>query len=133
MDNTYMDLAARLEDSFPDVENEVIMDMRENNEDYAALRGEISDIENKHNFIGRVLNGSGEVHLTEEEHKVLTEYLRLRFNLDVARSPLLPRAYGRGGLFEEDKSTLIWRFLLTSGGNTNIMIAGYRGDEQLEI
>ena len=82
MDNTYMDLAARLEDSFPDVENEVIMDMRENNEDYAALRGEISDIENKHNFIGRVLNCSGEVHLTEEEHKVLTEYLRLRFNLD---------------------------------------------------
>ncbi len=70
MDNTYMDLAARLEDSFPDVENEVIMDMRENNEDYAALRGEISDIENKHNFIGRVLNGSGEVHLTEEEHKL---------------------------------------------------------------
>ena len=82
MDNTYMDLAARLEDSFPDIENEVIVDLRENNEDYAALRGKISDIENKHGFIEQVLNGSGEICLTTEEHTVLTEYLRLRFNLD---------------------------------------------------
>ena len=82
MDNTYMDLAARLEDFFPDIENEIIVDLRENSGDYAALRGKISDIENKHSFIGQALNGSGEVHLTTEEHHVLTEYLRLRFNLD---------------------------------------------------
>ena len=82
MNDTYMDLAARLEDSFPDIENEVIVDLRENSEDYATLRGKISDIENKHAFIERVLNGSGEVSLTAEEHTVLTEYLRLRFNLD---------------------------------------------------
>ena len=82
MNDTYMDLAARLGDSFPDIENEVIVDLRENSEDYATLRGKISDRENKHAFIGRVLNGSGEVCLTEEEHKVLTGYLRLRFNLD---------------------------------------------------
>ena len=82
MDNTYMDLAARLEDSFPDIENEVIVDLRENNEGYAALRSKISDIENRHDFIGQVLHGSGEVNLTVEEHKVLTEYLRQRFNLD---------------------------------------------------
>lgn len=82
MNDTYMDLAARLEDSFPDIENEIIVDLRENNEDYAALRSGISDIENKHSFIEQVLHGSGEVHLTAEEHKVLTEYLRQRFNLD---------------------------------------------------
>ena len=82
MNDTYMDLGARLEESFPDIENEVIVDLRENNEDYADLRGKISDIENKHSFIEQVLHGSGEVNLTAEEHKVLTEYLRLRFNLD---------------------------------------------------
>ena len=82
MNDTYMDLAARLEDSFPDIENEIIVDLRENNEEYAALRGKISDIENKRGFIEQVLNGSGEVCLSAEEHKVLTENLRLRFNLD---------------------------------------------------
>lgn len=82
MDNTYMDLAARLEDSFPDIENETIVDLWENSEDYATLRGKISEIENKHSFIEQVLHGSGEVQLTAEEHKVLTEYLWLRFNLD---------------------------------------------------
>ena len=82
MNDTYMDLAARLEDSFPDIENEVIVDLRENSEDYAALRGKLSDMENKRDFIGQVLNGSGEVCMTAEEHSVLIEYLRLRFNLD---------------------------------------------------
>lgn len=82
MSDTYMDLAARLEDSFPEIENEIILDLRENNEDYMALRDKISDIENKNAFIGQALNGSGEVHLTAEEHAVLTEYLRLRFNLE---------------------------------------------------
>lgn len=82
MSDTYMDLAARLEDSFPEIENEIILDLWENNEDYMALRDKISDIENEHNFIERVLNGNGEVHLTVEEHKVLTEYLQLRFSLD---------------------------------------------------
>jgi len=82
MNDTYMDLAARLEDAFPEIENDVIVGLRENNEDYAALRGKISDIENKHDFVEQVLNGSGEVHLTAEEHSVLTDYLRLRFSLD---------------------------------------------------
>lgn len=82
MSDTYMDLAARLEDSFPEIENEIILYLRENDENYMALRDKISDIENKNAFIGQTLNGSGEVHLTAEEHAVLTEYLRLRFSLD---------------------------------------------------
>lgn len=82
MSDTYMDLAARLEDFFPEIENEIILDLRENNEDYAALRGKLSDMENENAFLGQALNGSGEVHLTAEEHKVLTEYLRLRFRLE---------------------------------------------------
>lgn len=52
MSDTYFDLAERLEDSFPEIENEIILDLRENNEDYMALRGKISGIENKHSFIG---------------------------------------------------------------------------------
>ncbi len=82
MSDTYFDLAERLEDSFPEIENDIIVDLRENNEDYMALRDKISDIENGNPFIEKTLEGSGEVHLTADEHAVLTEYLRLRFSLD---------------------------------------------------
>lgn len=33
-------------------------------------------------FIGKVMDGSGDISLTAEEHEVLTEYFRLRFRLD---------------------------------------------------
>lgn len=82
MSDTYFDLAERLEDSFPEIENEIIVDLRENNVEYVALRDKISDIENRNPFIEKTMEDSGEVHLTAEEHAVLTEYLRLRFSLD---------------------------------------------------
>ena len=82
MSDTYFDLAERLENSFPEIENDIIVDLRESNEDYMALRDKISDIENRNPVIEKTLEGSGDVHLTAEEHTVLTEYLRLRFGLD---------------------------------------------------
>lgn len=94
MSDTYMGLAARLEDSFPEIENEIILDLRENNEDYMVLRNKISDIENENAFIGQALNGSGDVRLTAKEHAVLTEYLRLRFNLeDMEREAIYSRGH----------------------------------------
>ena len=33
-------------------------------------------------FIGKVMDGSGDISLTAEEHEVLTEYFYLRFRLD---------------------------------------------------
>ena len=81
MSDTYFDLPSRLEDAFSDIESDIIMDLRDNNEEYAALHDKISGMKQQHTFIDKVMNGSGEIHLTEEEHAALAEYLHLLFKL----------------------------------------------------
>lgn len=81
MSDTYFDLPSRLEDAFSDIESDIIMDLRDNNEKYAALHDKTSEMKKLHPFIDKVINGSGEIHLTEEEHVALAEYLHLLFKL----------------------------------------------------
>lgn len=81
MSETYFDLPSRLEDAFSDIEGGIIMDMRDNNEEYAALHDKMSEMKQQHPFIDKVMNGSGEIRLTEEEHAALAEYLHLLFKL----------------------------------------------------
>jgi len=49
---------------------------------YYALYQQISELKADHPFIDKVMNGSGEISLTAEEHKILSDYFRLRFRLD---------------------------------------------------
>lgn len=81
MSETYFDLPSRLEDAFSDIESDIIMDLRNNNEEYATLHDKISEMKQQHSFIDKVMNGSGEIHLTDEEHKAFAEYLHLLFKL----------------------------------------------------
>ena len=81
MSDTYFDLPSRLEDAFSDIESDIIMDLRSTNEEYAALHNKISEMKQQHPFIDKVMNGSGEIHLTDEEHTALAEYLHLLFKL----------------------------------------------------
>lgn len=79
MSDTYFDLASRLEDTFSEIENDILADFKSNNKEYAKLKNRISEMKQQHPFIASVLDGSGEIHLTAEEHKVLAEYLHLKF------------------------------------------------------
>ena len=82
MNDAYFDLASRLEDTFPEIEDDIITDFREENEEYAGLQSRISEMKRQHPFIVQIMDGSGEIHLTAEEHLALAEYLRLKFRLD---------------------------------------------------
>lgn len=82
MDDTYFDLASRLEDAFPEIDSDIVTDLRENNEDYADLQQQISDLQQQYPFIMEVMEGSGEIHLSAEEHDAFTQFLRLRRKLD---------------------------------------------------
>lgn len=82
MNDTYFDLPSRLEDTFSEIESDIIMDLRENSEEYADLQSKISEMKQQHPFITKVMEGSGEIHLTAEEHSALTEYLHLKFKLE---------------------------------------------------
>ena len=79
MSETYFDLPARLEDAFSDIESDIIMDLRDNNEEYASINDRLAELKQKHSYIDKVLTGSGEIHLTDEEHATLAEYLLLLF------------------------------------------------------
>ena len=80
--STYTDLAQRIEESFAEIEDEALADFKKSDETYAALYQQISKLKADNPFIGKVMDGSGDISLTAEEHEVLTEYFRLRFRLD---------------------------------------------------
>ena len=80
--STYTDLAQRIEESFAKIEDEALADFKKTDETYAALYQQISKLKADNPFIGKVMDGSGDISLTAEEHEVLTEYFRLRFRLD---------------------------------------------------
>lgn len=80
--SSYTDLAQRIEEVFAEIEDEAIADFRKTDETYAALYQQISKLKADNPFIGKVMDGSGGISLTPEEHEVLTEYFRLRFRLD---------------------------------------------------
>ena len=67
---------------FAEIEDEAIADFQKTDEAYAALYQQISKLKADNPFIGKVIDGSGDISLTAEEHEVLTEYFRLRFRLD---------------------------------------------------
>lgn len=81
-DSSYTDLAHRIEESFAEIEDEAIADFRKTDEAYAALYQQISKLKADNPFIGKAMDGSGDISLTAEENEVLTEYFRLRFRLD---------------------------------------------------
>lgn len=80
--SSYTDLAQRIGESFAEIEDDAIADFRETDEEYYALYRQISELKADHPFIDKVMNGSGEIFLTAEEHKILSDYFRLRFRLD---------------------------------------------------
>lgn len=82
MSDTYFDLPSRLEDTFSEIESDIIMDLRENSEEYADLQSKISEMKQQHSSIAKIMEGSGEIHLTAEEHAALTEYFHLKFKLE---------------------------------------------------
>lgn len=70
----YMDLNKRIGDIFHEVDNEIVMDLHDNDEEYAAMRKKILDYQEKHPYIAKLMDGDKEIFLTAEEHKVFLQY-----------------------------------------------------------
>jgi hypothetical protein len=69
-------LLTQLEDSFLELDSNITTALPERDEQYAALKKRLADLERRYPFIESVLDGKGEVHLTAAEHAGLVEYLR---------------------------------------------------------
>lgn len=77
MSNTYFDLPSRLEDDFPKIDSDIVMNLCDTNEEYAEMFQQVSELNQKYPFIEKLIDGSGEVHLTADEHETLVRYFRL--------------------------------------------------------
>ena len=70
----YMDLIKRIDDIFHEVDNGIVMDLYDNNEEYAVMRKKILDYQEKYPYIARLMDEDKEISLTAEEHKVFLQY-----------------------------------------------------------
>lgn len=82
MSDTYLDLPKRLEEAFAEIDNDIIVDLRHTNGEYARLQKQLSKIKRENPFIDKILKDNGEVHLTAEEHVALAKYFRLYRELE---------------------------------------------------
>jgi hypothetical protein len=80
--NSYYDLAQRITDTFPEIENDITVDFRESNDEYADLYQKISVLKAAHPIISKIMEGGGDISLSAEEHKAVTEFFRLQFKLE---------------------------------------------------
>lgn len=78
----YSDLVQRIEDGFMEIDNDILVDLRKQDEGYLELCRQIGDMERDYPFILNVTEGEGNISLTEEEHRVLVEYFRLNLKKD---------------------------------------------------
>lgn len=78
----YSDLIKRIEDEFMEIDNDILIDLRKQDESYLELCRQIGDMEKDYPFILNVTEGVGDISLTEEEHRVLVEYFKLNLKKD---------------------------------------------------
>jgi len=90
----FCDLAQRITDSFPEIENDIVTDLFHTDEKYAALRKEADEMQRTHPFIMEVLEGSKEISLSTEEHGVLAQFLSLSSRIeDIERQQIYFRGH----------------------------------------
>ena len=82
MSDAYIDFVTRIEDAFPEIDSDIVMSLRESNEEYAVIYAKISDIKKQFPVIAKVMDGTGEIHMTEEEHAAFLQYRHLLRKMD---------------------------------------------------
>ena len=77
MSKTYFDLPSRLERDFAEIDSKIVMNLYDTNKEYAEIQQQLSDLQKKHSFIENIIEGVGEIHLSDDEHQILIQYFKL--------------------------------------------------------
>ena len=78
----FTDLPNRIEEDYPELENDMLLELRQKDKDYEQIHEQFYDMEEQYPFILEVLESKGNVSLTEEEHAILLEYLAMYRKMD---------------------------------------------------
>ena len=82
MSKAFFDLPSRIEDGFAEIESDIMIDLRDTNEEYAILQRQLSELKQQHPFIDKIMESDGAINLTADEHDVLLRYLHLHRKMD---------------------------------------------------
>lgn len=77
MSDSYFDLPSRIEDAFAEIDSDIVMDLLNTDEDYAALSDRMDKLKTQYPVIDKMNEGSGEIRMTAEEHRAYVDYLNL--------------------------------------------------------
>ena len=77
MSKAFFDLPSRIEDGFAEIDSDIMIDLRDTNEEYAILQKQLSELKQQHPFIDKIMEGDGAINLTADEHDVFLRYLHL--------------------------------------------------------
>ena len=80
--DSYLDLSQRITESFLEIDNDICVELLHTDEEYASLYDKSDNLQCLHPFIMKVLEDSGEINLTIEEHNILLEYLKIKIEMD---------------------------------------------------
>ena len=77
MSDNYFDLPSRIEDAFAEIDSDIVMDLLNTDEDYAALSDRMDKLKTQYPIIDKMNEDSGEIRMTAEEHRAYVDYLNL--------------------------------------------------------
>ena len=75
--DAYYNLVERIEETYAEIDNDIMTNLLETDAEYIALRQEIVQLEKDYSIINCVVEGDGAISLSAEEHKALARYFTL--------------------------------------------------------
>ena len=82
MNDTYYDLASRLEDTFHEIENDALIELRESNADYVELQKQLFQIKGENPFINALIEGDYEQELSSAQCSALGKFIDMYMRLE---------------------------------------------------
>ena len=67
MSDSYFDLPSRIEDAFAEIDSDIVMDLLNTDEDYAALSDRMDKLKTQYPVIDKMNESSGEIRMTSRE------------------------------------------------------------------
>lgn len=82
MSDQYTPMIERISEEYDESDSNMILELAATDQEYADLKQEMSELKHQHPFIGKLLEGNGEVQITAQEHEILNRYFRLYLRAD---------------------------------------------------
>ena len=82
MNDTYYNLASRLEDSFREIENNALIELGKSNTDYVDLQKQLFQIKAENPFINALIEGDYEQELSSAQCVALGKFIDLYMRME---------------------------------------------------